>query len=162
LVVGYGNPLRGDDAVGRRIAEMLIAGDLLPGARIEAPHQLAPELAADIADARLVVLVDARANDGAVGDVHVERVIGRSGAVGSHAIDASTLVGLAARLFGHVPPVLLVSMRAGQFDLGADLSPSVASQLSHVLDTIVDVVADLMVDSPPLTSSPRPKSPRRE
>lgn len=139
LVVGYGNPLRGDDAFGPRVAAMLAADGRLSGARIEAHHQLTPELADEIAAARLVVFVDAHDNEGAPGIVRVEQVAGSSRPLGSHAVDAGTLVELAARLYGHAPPVVLVSVSAGQFDLGADLSPAVASMLPHVVDTVVAV-----------------------
>jgi hydrogenase maturation protease len=139
LVVGYGNPLRGDDAFGPRVAEMLVADGRLSGARIEAHQQLTPELADDVAAAQLVVLVDARYNEGAPGVVRVEQVAGGHRPLGSHAVDAGTLVELAARLYGHAPPVVLVSVSAGQFDLGADLSPAVASMLPHVVDTVVAV-----------------------
>ena len=140
LVIGYGNALRGDDAVGRRAAERLAADGRLPGARIDACHQLTPELAADIAAARLVVLVDARENDGTPGDVRIEQVVGCCRPLGSHAVDASALVDLATRLYGHAPPVILVSVTAERFDLGADLSPVVAAILPHVVDTVVAVV----------------------
>jgi hydrogenase maturation protease len=145
VVVGYGNTLRGDDAVGPRVAEMLTAGDLLPGARIIARHQLTPELAADIIAARLVVLVDARANGGTPCEVHVERVVGGSHPGGSHAFDPSSLVDLVAHLYGRSPPVILVSVSAGQYELGADLSPAVAAKLPHVLDTIVAAVDQTLV-----------------
>ena len=140
LVIGYGNALRGDDAVGRRAAERLAADGRLPGARIDACHQLTPELAADIAAARLVVLVDARENDGTPGDVRLEQVVGCCRPLGSHTVDASALVDLATRLYGHAPPVILVSVTAERFDLGADLSPVVAAILPHVVDTVVALV----------------------
>jgi hydrogenase maturation protease len=154
LVVGYGNALRGDDAVGIRVAEILAEERRLPGARIDARHQLTPELAEDIASARLVVLVDAREND-APGDVVVELVTGRRrppNMAGSHAVDAHLLAELAMRLYGHAPPVVVVSVGAERFELGADLSPSVASKLAAVADTVVAVVgrcADSLVTNPP-------------
>jgi hydrogenase maturation protease len=139
LVVGYGNPLRGDDAFGPRVAEALVADGRLPGARIEARQQLTPELADDIASARLVVFVDAHINDGTPGVVRVEQVAGGHRPLGSHAVDAGVLVELAARLYEHAPPVVQISVSAGQFELGAGLSPAVASILPHVVDTVVAV-----------------------
>jgi hydrogenase maturation protease len=140
LLVGYGNVLRGDDAVGPRVAELLAAEERLAGATIEVHHQLTPELAEDIASARLVVLVDAGNVGDAPGDVNVERVFGHRRALGTHTLDVSVLVGLAEQLYGHTPPVILVSVGAERFDLGADLSPAVASKLVTVVDNVVDVV----------------------
>ena len=58
LVIGYGNELRRDDGLGPRVAASL-AG---PGVRALAVRQLTPELAEEVATARLVVFVDARVN----------------------------------------------------------------------------------------------------
>ncbi|MGV2389201.1 MAG UNVERIFIED_CONTAM: hydrogenase maturation protease [Microcystis novacekii LVE1205-3] len=58
LLIGYGNTLRNDDGVGVRIAEIIAEG-VKPHVQVIATHQLTPELAADIADASLVIFVDA-------------------------------------------------------------------------------------------------------
>lgn len=139
LVVGYGNLLRGDDAVGPRVVELLAAGGHLPGARIESRHQLTPELAEDIAASRLVVLVDA-ASDGRPGDVQVRPVVRRDGRLASHAIDTTAIVDLASRLYGRAPPVVLVSVSAEQFEPGTELSPALEASLPNVVHAVVDVV----------------------
>ena len=73
LVVGYGNPLRSDDGVGWRAAQLLATDPRLAGARVLARHQLVPELALDVSRAPLVVLVDAAA-DGDPGSVSLRWV----------------------------------------------------------------------------------------
>lgn len=63
LVIGIGNPLRGDDGVGRWLAER--AEQLPPGTPTGDPplvrtvQQLTPELAAELTDARRVLFIDA-------------------------------------------------------------------------------------------------------
>jgi hydrogenase maturation protease len=141
LVIGYGNTLCGDDAVGPRIAELLARHQLLPGATIVARHQLAPELAGEIAAARLVVLVDARHGGGRPGEVRIEQAVGSDRPVGSHSTDVSTLVDLAERVYGNAPPVVVVSVGAEQFDLGAGLSLPVSSTLARVVEAVIAVVA---------------------
>ncbi len=140
LVVGYGNALRGDDAVGHHVAEMLATEQLLPGSTIMARHQLTPELAHEIAAARLVVLIDARDRGGPPGSVRIERVERSGRPIGSHTVDVSALVDLAELVYGNTPPVVLVTVTAEQFDLGADLSSPVASALSRIVDAVVAVV----------------------
>ena len=73
LVVGYGNPLRGDDGVGWRVAERLAADQRLDGAAVLQRHQLTPELALDISAVSLVVFIDA-SRDLPPGSVDVGRV----------------------------------------------------------------------------------------
>jgi hydrogenase maturation protease len=140
LVVGFGNDLRGDDGVGPRVAELLASGDLLPGATIVARHQLAPELAAEVIAARLVVLIDARQDGGRPGDVRIERVVRSGRPVGSHAVDVSAVVDLTERVYGYAPPVVVVSVSAAQFDLGTGLSDVVASSLPRIVDAVISVV----------------------
>ncbi|MET0909676.1 MAG: hydrogenase maturation protease [Ilumatobacteraceae bacterium] len=140
LVVGYGNTLRGDDAVGPRVAEVLASDQLLPGATIVVCHQLAPELADEIVAARLVVLIDARQHGDRPGDVRIEQVVGSCRPLGSHAVDVSAVVDLAERVYGNAPPVVVVSVSAERFDLGAGLSSAVASALPRVVDAVVAVV----------------------
>ena len=146
LVVGYGNTLCGDDAVGPRVAELLASRQLLRGATIVARHQLAPELADEIAVSRLVVLVDARRDGGRPGDVRIEQVVGSCRPVGSHAVDVSAIVDLAERVYGNAPPVVVVSVSAERLDLGAGLSPAVASALPRVVDAVVAVVESHTAD----------------
>ena len=82
---------------GLALQNCLRVDQLLPGATIVARHQLAPELADEIAAARLVVLVDARQDGGRPGDVRIEQVVGSCRPVGSHAVDVSAIVDLAER-----------------------------------------------------------------
>jgi hydrogenase maturation protease len=105
LVVGYGNPLRGDDGIGWHAARLLATDSRLDGARVLAHHQLTPELATDIASASLVVLVDASV-DGAPGSVAVRSIQPRqdSPLSWSHHLDPAALAGLAHALYDHVPP----------------------------------------------------------
>ena len=69
LIIGYGNPLRGDDGVGPRAAELLVEEDgvtspLLPdGVQVLVCHQLTIELAPQIAEADRLILIDAIASD---------------------------------------------------------------------------------------------------
>jgi hydrogenase maturation protease len=141
LVVGYGNPLRGDDGIGWHAAELLATDPRLDGARVLAHHQLAPELAADISRASLVVLVDASA-EGDPGAIRVRTVEPRPAAqtTWSHHLDPRTLAGLAEALYGPVPPVVLVSVAAGSFAEGDGLS----SALQQALPEVVEVVAGIV------------------
>jgi hydrogenase maturation protease len=141
LVVGYGNSLRSDDGIGWHAARLLAADPRLPGARVLAHHQLAPELAEDISRATLVVLVDASA-DGDPGSISIRPVLPPpvGPATWSHHLGPETLAGLAAALYGAVPPMVLVSVAAGSFAEGDRLSAA----LERALPGVVEVVADLV------------------
>lgn len=59
LVIGYGNTLRGDDAVGVLFAEQMSREN--QAVRVVTAHQLVPELAAELAGMNRVFFVDAAA-----------------------------------------------------------------------------------------------------
>ncbi len=141
LVVGYGNPLRRDDGIGWHAARLLASDPRLADARVLTQHQLAPELAADVSRASLVVLVDASA-EGEPGSVRVGKVEPRPAAPAtwSHHLDPKTLAGLAEALYGATPPMVLVSVTAGSFAEGDGLS----STLERALPEVVEVVAGIV------------------
>ena len=61
LIVGYGNPLRGDDGVGQAVAQAFTGEGAIDGVDALACHQLTPESAERFAAAARVVLIDVAA-----------------------------------------------------------------------------------------------------
>ncbi|HEU4678937.1 MAG TPA: hydrogenase maturation protease [Terrimicrobiaceae bacterium] len=137
LVIGYGNPLRGDDGVGWRVAHLL-AGALPSGAaRILTVHQLTPELAEAVAGAKLLVLVDASAL-GKPGTwrcreitPHAARRIGPG-----HSFDARALLACARAIYHATPRTLLVSIAGESFTFQESLTPTVEMTLIDVVNRI--------------------------
>jgi hydrogenase maturation protease len=142
LIVGYGNPLRSDDGTGWHAARRLATDPRLAGARVLACHQLAPELAEDVSQASLVVLLDAAA-EGDPGSVAVRQIEPRPAtpATWSHHLDPETLAGLAQTLYGAVPPIVLVSVAAATFAEGDGLSSALQQALPGVVETVAGVVS---------------------
>jgi hydrogenase maturation protease len=142
LVVGYGNSLRGDDGAGWHAARLLAGDPRLDGARVLAQHQLTPELAAEVAAASRVVLVDAT-TEAQPGSILVRRVSPAPPAPSawSHHLAPEALAGLAKALYGAVPPIVLVSVAAGSFAVGDRLSGALERALPEVVEVVTDVVA---------------------
>ena len=120
LVIGYGNELRGDDAAGPRVAEAVDAWNR-DDTRVVVSHQLLPELAEDVATARVVFFVDASLE---VDDVVMERLEPRGTAVMlPHTGEPGAILDLAQVVYGQVPgEAWLVHVPVEQFDLAAPLS----------------------------------------
>jgi hydrogenase maturation protease len=134
LVIGYGNELRGDDGAGPRVARA-VAGWGLPGVRSLAVHQLAPELAEEMARAERVAFVDAAA--GAEGVVCWRRLRAATGPARlGHASDPAWLLGLARLLYGRSPEAWLATAPARDLGYGAGLSPEAARGVEAVLGRI--------------------------
>lgn len=140
LVIGYGNPLRGDDALGSRVADALAAIPAIaddPFIRVETVHQLTPELAESIADAEIVIFIDASAPspDLAPGTLRCGEIDPASQsheALGHHLTPAQALA-YASRVFGANPKGYMASVTAESFDYGAALSPAVDAAITSLV-----------------------------
>src|SRR5271168_4994806 len=122
LVIGYGNELRRDDGVGRRVART-VAEWGVPDVCALAVHQLTPELADDIARAETVVFVDAALVGGSP-QVSVQSVrAALSNAPTNHASSPPALLALAELLYGRRPVAWLLTVPARDLGFGVGLSP---------------------------------------
>ena len=141
LLIGYGNPLRGDDGLGPYVADHL-AADLLPADRRVACHELTPEFAVPLSEARLVIFVDA-SRDLAPGEVACARIAPAPPGQGafSHALTPAALLALARDLYGASPPAWLLSAGADTLDYIEGLSPAVRSVLPALREQLRTLLA---------------------
>lgn len=139
VVIGYGNPLRGDDGAGPLAARALERPHDIPDLDVIVCHQLTPELAETLAAADLAIFIDARA-DATPGSVAVTSLAeaASSGSLGHHLEPATLLV--MARLYGPPPGAFLVTLGAASFAYGEGLSPVAAAALPRLLATIKDLI----------------------
>jgi hydrogenase maturation protease len=121
LVIGYGNELRGDDAVGPAVARCVSAWNRPEVAGLPV-HQLTPELAAVLADAEIVIFVDASA-DPAQREVRLEKLESGSWTTAGHTSDPRCLLTLTEALYDRRPEAWLIIIPASDFSFGARLSP---------------------------------------
>jgi hydrogenase maturation protease len=135
LIIGYGNPLRGDDAFGYRAAEELQALFIDHREVVVLPvHQLTPELAADIARAGKVIFIDAAA-EGEPGKLASRPVLpaAANAAPFTHNATPEGLLGMALALYRNAPPAVLYSVRGESFECGAALTPPVERALAEAV-----------------------------
>lgn len=146
LVVGYGNPLRGDDALGWRAALAIANDSRFVGVDVLARHQLTPELAVDIAAASRVVFIDAcdaRASSGPPEIVRVLMIAAESATPAwTHHLDAASLLGWAEALYGAAPPAVLVTAPAASLEMSEQLS----ADGERVLVALVRAVSGLLIE----------------
>ena len=124
LIVGYGNTLRGDDAVGPQLATIL--GGI-------AVHQLLPELAERIAAEDRVLFIDARA-DLAPGEVRTMPV--ESESASTHWCSPGWLLHLAQEVYGRSPEAVLIGIGVESFEMGAPLSAAAKQGMEKALAQI--------------------------
>ena len=124
LILGYGNSLRGDDAVGPQLAT------ILGGVAVQ---QLVPELAERLAAEERVIFIDAR-TDLPPGEVQMMPVDGESAS--THYCSPGWLLRLTQEVYGKAPEAILVGIGAESFDLGAPLSEAAREGMEKALDRI--------------------------
>ena len=140
LVIAYGNPLRGDDGVAWRVADLLERTPI--GAEVVRCQQLTPELAERLGAAPTVIFVDA-SRDVAAGAVS-ERAIEPAGEMStrlSHVCTPASLVALARLLYGTSPAAFEIGIGIADDGPGEDLSPAVAAALPAVAERIRALIA---------------------
>jgi len=148
LIIGYGNPLRSDDGVGWHAAQALLNEWPSGKVRVEAAHQLLPEMADWIGEAGCVVFIDAcwdvmpgRLRSRAI---HAERT---GTAPMTHQFSPQRLLADAAHLFHHSPEAVVVSVGGGSFEHGEELSRPVEAVFPDLLAQVKRTVQKCLVKS---------------
>ena len=144
LVIGYGNLLRGDDAVGHVAVDAIGADPRFAGVTVLTVHQLTPEIADDVAGATRLVIVDACDDGTPAGTVHLTEVLAEAGAPSlTHHVSAGAVLALATALHGHAPPATVVTVAVADTSTGdGALSPLVAAAVPHVIDIVARLVLE--------------------
>lgn len=150
LILAWGNPSRGDDALGPRLIERLetlqhpLAG---VGLELLTDFQLQIEHALDLEDRNLVVFADAAAGGPepfGFGPVTPEPAL----SVSTHALSPGALLGVFRRVLGHREPACYVlGIRGYRFDLGSEPSPQALANLDAALTFLGDWMPRALQDA---------------
>jgi len=139
LVIGYGNDLRGDDGAGRAAADAL-AECHLTGVSVLSVHQLTPELAPLLADAGMVVFLDASASsDAAVSLAHLSPAA--TGGPPGHFATPERLLLLTQEVYGRTPRSCLITIPAEQFTPGAPFSARARTGIARAVEMARQLLA---------------------
>lgn len=123
LVIGYGNPYRGDDGFGP-LAASLVEELRLDSTVVIVSRQLDPEMAIPLSRARYAIFLDAAVGD-RPGSLCLSAVAPCSRSSISHYLQPGTLLTLAQTIFGHAPAASLITATAATLEHDADVSSDV-------------------------------------
>jgi hydrogenase maturation protease len=140
LVIGYGNPGRGDDGLGPALAAQIEAL-ALAGVTVDSDYQLTVDHAPLIAAHDLVVFADAM-----IGlDVPFrlsEIAQTQPETLGSHQVSPEAALSLAGLLFGHAPPGWILAIAGADFgEVKEGLSPHALANLGQAVDHLRDWIS---------------------
>jgi len=169
LVIGYGNPLRGDDGFGG-LAAGYVEKRQIPGIEVIVSHQLNPELAALLSISSHAIFLDAVASTptcatkapvgGPGGDepgtlraAPVEHCDLSSS--GMHHFEPGSLLALSQAIYGEAPPATLITATARSFHHGAEISPEVQQAAAKAAEAIASLATSGNLDSKILSTTLR-------
>ena len=137
LVLAWGNPSRGDDALGPEFVARASALPVPPGApAIEwlTDFQLQVEHALDLAGRSQVLFVDASVDGAAPCAVHVLRSATQR-QLTTHAMAPEAVMQVYEQLHGQpAPPCMLLAIRASRFELGEPIGADAQQHLALALE----------------------------
>ncbi|MDR3473106.1 MAG: hydrogenase maturation protease [Devosia sp.] len=147
MVVGIGNPDRGDDGFGALVVKQL-EGRLTPDVALLARAGDLMSLIEEWAGIDALVCVDATAPMGSPGrvfrlDVSVDEIPRDLASTSSHGLGLPEAVAL-ARTLGTAPGrVIVYAVEAAGFEIGAPMTPAVAAAAGAVADLVAGEVRRL-------------------
>ena len=157
LLIGYGNTLRRDDGAGPALARMVASRWRRNDLRLITVHQLAPELARDLAgpEVSAVIFMDAAVDesaedcDGSLKRVGPVRVAGAScRPVFGYHFPPEDLLAYAKMLYGADIPAWLVTIPGTDFGFGETLSDATAKLLPSFAEKVLDLLRSLHGNPP--------------
>lgn len=146
MVIGYGNPLRGDDGAGWHAAEALAQIVQDEEVQVRACHQLTLELAEPLSRVEQAILIDARdgPTPGRVDQQSIQpHADGAGGEIFSHWVDPRTLLTCAQSLYGSSPCAVLFTVAGASFECVEELSPPVRAAIPVLLEQVQAVIRSL-------------------
>lgn len=132
LIIGIGNPSRGDDALGPLLVDRLEAL-ALTGVELLTDFQLQVEYALDLRGREEVVFVDASL-DAPAPFTCTPVVATEDASYSSHELSPGAVLHAYRTLFDEPPPASVLAIRGESFELGEGLSETAARHLEAAVD----------------------------
>ena len=158
LLVPYGNASRRDDGVAFHIASRLLERlglhaddveetatyDVADGLTIMGVHQLAPELAQDLAEVDVVVFIDAHVPGTVWDDVHWERIEAElRPSMVMHLLKPQSVLALCETIYQRSPQAYVLSVLGTDFDFGVELSEQAQALVGPAVDRVLALMGVL-------------------
>jgi hydrogenase maturation protease len=140
LLFGYGNPGRGDDALGPELIERIVRSRL-DGVECQNDMQLQVEHVTDLAACNQVLFIDADMTCVEPFDFSEISAV-KDDSYTSHAMNPSALLHAYSQVYGKVaPPAFLLRIRGYDFGLGDPLSDKASANLEAANRLAVELCA---------------------
>ncbi|CAD5972526.1 hypothetical protein PCC9214_03916 [Planktothrix tepida] len=138
LIIGYGNPIRGDDGIGQAVIAEVEQWNLA-NVRSQSLHQLTPEIAAEMAEVETVIFVDAGLEGDTVNIISLEPLPSDLFNWG-HSLNPRSLLSLTQFLYQKSPQAWLIAIPGENFELSETLSQKALNGIQEALKIIQNLI----------------------
>jgi len=148
LIIGYGNPLRGDDGIGWHAANVLRKELTSETIRVLSVQQLAPELAEEVSAADYTIFIDADSGplpkQITITNLKPDPLLQKPF---HHHMTPELLLSYAESIYGRVSQGILFSVTGNSFEFNEQLSKPFQVTLKQLLDRIRSLIHTLNSES---------------
>jgi hydrogenase maturation protease len=149
LIIGIGNPIRGDDALGWRVIDYLAETIDQPDIQLLQVQQLTLDLVEPISEVNKVIFIDACIGDqqGFVETQYINSDSSLDSPI-THFFDPNTLLSAVQALYGQHPEAILYTVQTRSFDFCSDLSVPVREAANLLTQQITEEISKSYSTSP--------------
>ncbi len=150
LLIGFGNPARGDDGLGPALAEAIEAKNIA-GVTVDTDYQLTVEDSARVAEHNIVIFADASINGPE--PFSFEPLDAKEyDSFSSHSVEPAQVLALAENLFNSKAAGYILGIRGYEFDdFGTPISEKAKANLEKAVDFIGKLLKTKNFDKPKKT-----------
>ncbi|MBZ5538530.1 MAG: hydrogenase maturation protease [Acidobacteriia bacterium] len=141
VIIGYGDAMRGDGAVGHKIAQRIVQWGL-PDVRVIATPRLTPEISEELSQSHLAIFVHA------IPPSRGEEVTAQaldpcpSKITSSRIEDPCVLLSITQATYGRYPYAWCIEVPGVNFDFGPNLSPEAEHGIGVALERINHLIEE--------------------
>ena len=142
LVIGYGNSLAGDDAIGFYTVQKLVSSELPGNVTVKYIHQLMPEHSEEISEYDIVIYIDAE-ESGSYGSLNCRKIIAnelRDNGTFAHDYTLESILLMTIQLYGKLPEIYLITVSGKSFLTSDRLSPEVEKRIPDIIDVVFSII----------------------
>jgi hydrogenase maturation protease len=141
LVIGYGNPSRGDDGLGISLIQEIERANI-PDVATDSDYQLNIEHAVDVSGMDRVIFVDASLSGKE--PYEFDRIEPSSQITfTTHSVNAESVLALCRDIYGTSPESWMLGIRGYTFELGERLSEKAEENLHEAVEFLVGYLREL-------------------
>ena len=143
IVIGLGNPLRGDDGIGWNAVDQIAESIKSIGLEFIKCRELMPELSEKISKAKYVLFLDAAVDTGN-GEIAESQINPSENypSLETHQLDPAGLLAFSKALFGRTPHAVILTVSGGSFEYYEGLSEKAHAGVQLLVKRACEIISN--------------------